>query len=146
MKKTFKISALLIAFGLISCGPESNETTEIDTTDTTQTEQAEQEEAISEAETSSDLLVGKWVEPNPISEDDVQGFELLEDGSAKSINMATLLYKGWSASDNQVTLIFESVGNQVSQTDTVTYEIIELDESKLVIKSGDLTESYTREE
>lgn len=36
---------------------------------------------------------GSWVQPNPINENEVQGFTLYGDSSASSINMATMIYK-----------------------------------------------------
>lgn len=40
-------------------------------------------------------IQGKWVELNPINADEVQGFELKQDGTASSINMATLAFQQW---------------------------------------------------
>jgi hypothetical protein len=60
---------------------------------------------------TTNLLVGSWVKPNPINDKEVQGFLINSDGTAESINMATLLYKKWWQEDGKLILIMESVGN-----------------------------------
>lgn len=39
--------------------------------------------------------VGRWVMPDPINPEEVMGVELMVEGAARSINMATLRYTGW---------------------------------------------------
>lgn len=39
--------------------------------------------------------VGSWVMPDPLNPEEVMGVELMVEGAAKSINMATLRYTGW---------------------------------------------------
>ena len=49
-------------------------------------------------------IQGKWVEPNPINADEVQGFELKQDGTASSINMATLAFQQWNLENGELLL------------------------------------------
>lgn len=49
-------------------------------------------------------LLGSWVEPIPGNEKEFQGFTLNSDGTAKSINMATLQYQKWRFKDGQLIL------------------------------------------
>ena len=39
--------------------------------------------------------VGRWVMPDPINPEEVMGVELMVEGAAQSINMATLRYSSW---------------------------------------------------
>ncbi len=81
------------------------------------------------------LLYGSWVEPNPINDKEVQGLKLNNDGTASSINMATLQYKSWKLRSGQLVLISESIGNGISFRDTTTYDIVQVDRNNLKIKN-----------
>lgn len=81
-------------------------------------------------------LVGAWVQPNPINNSEVQGFKLNSDGSASSVNMATLLYKNWFLEGDSLILVMESVGNKVSSIDTIRYRISRCDQDTLVLING----------
>lgn len=93
-------------------------------------------------------LIGEWVQPNPINSKEVQGFSLLENGTAKSINMATLLYEKWWMDNNELFLVATSIGNHQQSTDTLAYKIIKLNNSSLSIKykNGDdqIVEEYSK--
>jgi len=88
---------------------------------------------------------GSWVQPNPINENEVQGFTLNEDSSASSINMATLLYKKWWLKNGKLILVSESIGNKVSSIDTIEYEVENHSESVLEIKNGDYIDKYKKQ-
>ena len=88
---------------------------------------------------------GSWVQPNPINENEVQGFTLNEDSSASSINMATLLYKKWWLKNGKLFLISESIGNKVSSVDTTAYEVVNHTDSTLEIKNGNYTDKYVKQ-
>jgi len=93
----------------------------------------------------NEKLIGTWLEPNPINAAETQGFELSKDGGAKSVNMATLLYKKWWVKNNELVLVEESIGNGNSSIDTMTYKILKLDEKHLSIKKGEAsTIDYTK--
>lgn len=84
-------------------------------------------------------IEGVWVEPNPIDRATVQGIELRADGSAESIGMKTLLFRGWSRTeDGRLVLSGESIGNGVRFpfADTLTIERIEADSLILSGKGG----------
>ena len=91
------------------------------------------------------LLIGAWVEPNPINENEVQGIKINEDGTAKSINMSTLVYKKWWKENEKLALAFESVGNGLTIIDTTKFEIIKLNHNELEIKDNDYTIKYKRQ-
>ena len=91
------------------------------------------------------LLVGQWVEPNPINQNEVQGIEILKGGNAKSINMATLLYSKWWTKNNQLFLVEESIGNHTSSMDTAAYEIIKIDADSLIMKDEFATIRYKKQ-
>ena len=67
------------------------------------------------------------------------------DGSAESINMATLLYKKWWEEDRKLILIMESVGNGSSSIDTMRFDIVKNTATELELKMGDYTDKYTRQ-
>ncbi|MFN5885458.1 MAG: lipocalin family protein [Bacteroidota bacterium] len=94
---------------------------------------------------TTNLLVGSWVQPNPINDKEVQGFLINSDGTAESINMATLLYKKWWQEDGKLILIMESVGNGSSSIDTLKYDIVKNTTTELELKMGDYTDKYTRQ-
>ena len=81
-------------------------------------------------------LVGAWIQPNPINNSEVQGFKLNSDGSASSVNMATLLYKNWLLEGDSLLVVVESVGNKVSSIDTIRYRISRCDQDTLVLTNG----------
>ena len=89
-------------------------------------------------------IIGSWVEPNPINDKEVQGFELITGGNAKSINMTTLVYKNWWLKNKQLYLVSESIGNHTSSIDTMAYDIIKIDRDSLIIKKQNLIFSYRR--
>lgn len=55
-------------------------------------------------------FLGSWVQPIPGMEGE-QGFTLNADGTASSINMATLLYQSWKYDNGNLLLLGESLGN-----------------------------------
>ena len=87
-------------------------------------------------QSNAELLLGRRVEPNPINQKEVQGIELLKDGNAKSINMATLLYSKWWTKNNQLFLVEKSIGNHTSSVDTISYNIIKLDSDSLILRNS----------
>lgn len=66
--------------------------------------------------------VGRWVMPDPIQKDAVMGVELMVDGKAQSIHMATLQYASWELQGEPGKLILhgQSIGNgqTIDVTDT----------------------------
>ena len=107
----------------------------------------QKETIVAQTETiyNEELLVGKWGEPNPINEKEVQGIEILKGGNAKSINMATLVYSKWWTKNNQLFLVEESIGNGTSGIDTTGYEIIKVDKDSLIMKDKFATIRYKKQ-
>ena len=90
-------------------------------------------------------LVGGWVQPVPGMEQQNQGFRLAEDGTASSVNMATLQYEAWEETgDGLLVLRGKSIGNgqTISFADTLTIE--KLTPDSLTLKKGDLMLSYAK--
>lgn len=83
-------------------------------------------------------IAGSWVEPNPINAEEVQGFKLNPDGTAASINMATLEMQRWSLLDNlkQLSLQSRSVGNKVVFEMTDTLDVVTLNADSLVLSQN----------
>lgn len=135
MVKQVLTFALLTVLFLSSCNNSKNN-------------QANQKDAtVIQTETNSieTLLVGHWVEPNPINGKEVQGIEIIKGGNAKSIHMATLLYSKWWIKNNQLFLEEESIGNHTSTIDTTTYDIIKVDKDSLIIKDKLNTIRYKKQ-
>lgn len=94
----------------------------------------------SEVLVNKQLLVGSWLDTSASQ----LHFSLLEDGAARSDNMATLLYQKWRLEGNKLILTVKSIGNGSSSIDEESYEIKTLTEEKLVLQNGDYAMEYTR--
>lgn len=112
---------------------------------TTKQETKNNENILPSMISETNLLIGSWVEPNPINANEVQGIKINEDGTAKSINMTTLVYKKWWKENDKLALVFESVGNGLTIIDTTKFEIIKLNHNELEIKDNDYTIKYKRQ-
>ncbi|MEO9147262.1 MAG: lipocalin family protein [Ginsengibacter sp.] len=88
-----------------------------------------------------EFLIGSWKDNSEAA----LNFTLFKDGSARSDNMKTLLYKNWKVKGNQITFTIESVGNRTSSIDTVTYTIEKLTKTDLVLKNGTYLSEYTKQ-
>ncbi|MEG1664684.1 MAG: lipocalin family protein [Mucinivorans sp.] len=80
-------------------------------------------------------IQGQWVEPNPIDAAKVQGFAIKADGTAESINMATLLYKNWNFDLQNLMLSGQSVGNKQTIDFCDTLSVVKLNADSLVLSS-----------
>ena len=87
-------------------------------------------------------LEGSWVEPVPGMEEQTQGFTLNEDGTAVSINMATLQYQEWSASGDTLVLTGKSIGNGQTIDMTDTLLIVSVSADSLVVRQHQLTRTF----
>lgn len=90
-------------------------------------------------------LVGKWVEPIPGMESQMQGFNFEKDGKASSINMNTLLYESWRREGDKLFLTGKSLGNGQTINFHEEYIISTLNEKTLILKDGDIEFIYTRQ-
>ncbi len=90
-------------------------------------------------------LTGTWVEPNPIKPTENQGITLKEDGTAESVNMATLLFKSWRLENSTLLLKSESIGNKQTITGIDTLQIVKLNADSLILSSrGNIIWRLTR--
>ena len=89
-------------------------------------------------------IIGSWVEPVPGNEKAFQGFTLNADGTAKSINMATLLYRKWQIAGNKIILTVESKGNRTSSVENEEYIIRSVDKKTLRLQMGKGVFEYRR--
>ncbi|MCK9628570.1 MAG: lipocalin family protein [Bacteroidales bacterium] len=87
-----------------------------------------------------ELLTGSWKDTSPSA----LHFTLFKDGTARSDNMKTLLYKNWSVKDNQITFTVESIGNGTSSTDKITYIVEKLTDKEMVLRSGESIYKYKK--
>ncbi|MEG1838660.1 MAG: lipocalin family protein [Bacteroidaceae bacterium] len=91
-------------------------------------------------------IQGTWVEPNPIAPKEMQGFTLNQDGTATSINMASLLMKRWNLIDNTLILNYQSIGNGQTFNGADTLNVVKLNADSLVLsKNGTITWKLMRE-
>lgn len=88
-------------------------------------------------------LVGSWQQSIP-GQSGVQGFTLEADGSATSINMATLQYTAWCLNDDKLTLKGQSIGNGQSFDFADMFYVTLLTDDSLHLTRGDLTIKYER--
>ncbi len=87
-----------------------------------------------------EFLVGSWKDTSKSA----LHFTLLKNGTARSDNMKTLLYKNWKVKGNQITFTIESIGNGTSSTETVTYLIEKLTRDELILRKGNYLFEYTK--
>lgn len=83
------------------------------------------------------FIQGTWIEPNPIDSKEVQGFKLNENGTASSINMATLQFTDWNLIGKTLMLTGKSIGNGQTLQNTDTFHIVRLDADSLILSKGD---------
>lgn len=86
-------------------------------------------------------IQGAWVEPNPIDSTAVQGMQLNQDGTASSINMATLQITAWNLTDANTLILSEtSIGNKQTIEGKDTLTVVKLDADSLVLagKGGNI--------
>ena len=90
-------------------------------------------------------LEGKWVEPIPGMEDQIQGISLEKDGKASSINSATLQYQSWVRQGDTLILSGQSLGNGQTIDFVDSYQIEKLSDDELILKSDDMTINYHKQ-
>lgn len=129
------IPAVCIACNLAACtSGEEKETTTTDT-DASATTVAEHLPSIT----------GTWVEPIPGNETGEQGIQLMEDGTATSVNMATLQYSGWKIINDSILLLTgKSIGNRQVIDFTDTFRIAAVSDSALILDLGTGIITYKR--
>ena len=63
----------------------------------------------------------------------MQGFTLNQNGTASSVNMATLLIKNWNLDNWTLTLQYESIGNKQTIIGTDTLNVVKIDADSLIL-------------
>lgn len=79
------------------------------------------------------FIQGTWVEPNPIDTKEIQGFKLNENGTASSINLATLQFTAWNLNGKTLMLTGKSIGNGQTIESTDTFHLVRLDADSLIL-------------
>lgn len=91
------------------------------------------------------FIAGSWVEPNPIDPKQMQGMTLNPDGTATSINMATLLTEKWNMEDGKLIISIKSIGNKQTIEMNDTMKVIKLDADSLILERGSEVWALSRE-
>tara|TARA_R110001632_G_scaffold153500_6_gene271345 strand:+ start:140 stop:559 length:420 start_codon:yes stop_codon:yes gene_type:complete len=92
------------------------------------------------ADIKEDLLLGSWLDTS----ESALHFSLLPDGSARSDNMATLLYEKWRLEGTNLILTVKSIGNGSSSTTEEVYQIHTLTEKKMTLRDRESVYNYVR--
>ncbi len=87
-------------------------------------------------------LIGSWLDT---SESKLH-FTLFNDGTARSDNMETLLYRKWRLEGNNLILTEESIGNGNTSVGDYKYEIVLLNDKALSLKRGKLIKRYVKKD
>lgn len=125
----FVISGILV---IAACGDK------VKKGETAKTGLVVMEEGGAVREINIELLPGSWEDTSPAA----LHFTLFQDGTARSDNMRTLLYKKWRVEEDQVIFTIESIGNGTSFTAEDTCIIQALTKDKLVLKKGTALRKY----
>lgn len=93
---------------------------------------------------NNESISGIWTQPIPGQEGRTQGMMLNENGTASSVNMATLQYESWKKVGDQLILTGKSIGNHqtISFTDTLTIHRLTVD--SLILDNAGFKQFYTR--
>ena len=93
-------------------------------------------------------LKGSWIAPINGMPEQMEGFELKDDGLASSINMATLVYEKWETIklDNADVLVLQgkSIGNGQTLSFSDTLKIDKISENSLTLTQDSYTRTYTK--
>ena len=86
------------------------------------------------------LIIGSWVDTSEVA----LNFTLFANGTARSDNMKTLLYKNWRINGNKIILTIESIGNGTSSINDETFNIQKLNTNELILKAGNSSFKYIK--
>jgi hypothetical protein len=87
-------------------------------------------------------LIGRWMQPVAGLDKETQGFLLRKNGTAKSINMYTLVYEKWELTHDTLLLWNHSEGVKDTSTIVDTTVIKELSDTSLVLFPVKAAEGY----
>jgi hypothetical protein len=90
------------------------------------------------------LAMGKWTTPDPINKKLRMGVQLLSEGKARSIRMATLPYSSWEvlSSNNKLILHGKSIGNGQTFDVADTVSLVKTKKGWAMKHQGDTPDSY----
>ncbi|QJB34562.1 lipocalin family protein [Chitinophaga oryzae] len=88
-------------------------------------------------------LIGKWIQPVAGLDKEMQGFQLRKNGTARSINMYTLVYEKWTLNNDTLFLWSHSEGVKDTSAVVDTTIIRELSDTSLVLFPLKAAEGYT---
>ena len=80
------------------------------------------------------MLMGEWVEPNPLAEGSYAGVQLMEGGTAASINSHTTEYEGWRLLDGKLLLVSSAIGLGLDSQEVDTLNITYLSTDSLYLE------------
>lgn len=92
------------------------------------------------ADINEQLLLGSWLDTS----ESALHFSLFQDGSARSDNMATLLYQKWRLEGTNLILTVKSIGNGSSSTGEEVYEIQTLTEKIMTLRNRESVFKYEK--
>lgn len=139
---SFLTCALFLSFLLASCYNPAEKNEEIFSADSLANEMKPAEIKPATADNIADI----WLEMDTRGKVREDGFNLREDGTASSLNMATLLYEKWNriGSDSLV-LSGKSIGNKQTLEFSDTFQIAILNDTILELHKNKLRLMYHRE-
>lgn len=85
------------------------------------------------------VFVGEWVKPIE-GQDGVEGVKLSADGTASSVNRATLVYSSWEQKGDTVLVKGESIGN--GMTIAVVDTMLVKGDSLVQLSAGTVVAAY----
>lgn len=88
-------------------------------------------------------ITGRWLQPAQ-GTSLRQGFELLLDGRARSVNMATLRIEKWEQRGDTLILMGKSIDNGQITPFNEAWAIETVTNRRLVLRKGGMVESYRR--
>lgn len=99
---------------------------------------------VTPAQRGNTEILGEWIQPIESMPGETQGIKIDENGTASSINMATLVYEKWSQDGDQLILSGQSIGNgqTIQFTDTLKIETVTPD--SLILSSNGNIIRYSR--
>ncbi len=131
MKKSIFLSVILMGFFIFSSCSENKKSEEVNKQEI-KTQNEQQATQKPEFDKEIQQFVGTWAEQIPNSDDELI-FKLNSDGTAESVNMATLLYKKWKLDGDKIIFTVESIGNHTSSTDDYAYKIESIDKKEMIL-------------
>lgn len=139
---SFLICTLFLSFLLASCNNPAEKKEEIFSADSL----ANAMKPTEVKPETIDKIADIWLQMDTKGKIGQDGFNLHEDGTANSINMATLLYEKWQRIGNDsLVLTGKSMGNKQTLEFSDTFKIAILNDTMLELHKNKLKLMYHRE-